>query len=187
MISGGGRSPRTRGPAIDRHLRGGRDDRYRPVSRFEFRDKNHPLRQRARGRGRRRWTGPPELRVAQAGGAYLLASDRDDRFLPVWYAPRAPRGALAADLDGDGRAEIFLSERGTGAPRTRIYGVSSAPAPPALAWQAIREPPATPSSGRPRPRSSAFRISPSTGCRRARSPSRERPRRASHLRPSPAR
>ncbi len=115
------------------------DDTFRVVTRFEFRDKNTPY-DNALAAGDTDGDGRPELLVAQAAGAYLLAADRDDRFLPVWFAPRAAGGGTrVADLDGDGRAEIFLSERVTESPVTRVFSAAPVGGAPPLAWQAIQE------------------------------------------------
>ncbi len=119
------------------------DDRYAAVSSFEFRDKNTPY-DNALAAGDADGDGRPEIAVAQAGGVYLLDPDRNDRFLPAWFAPRAAGGrALLADLDGDGADEILVSERGPEGPVTSIYARSLRQPATELVWEAVREPLAT--------------------------------------------
>ncbi len=115
------------------------DDTYVPVSRHEFRDKNTPY-DNALAAGDADGDDRPEIVVAQAGNVYLLDADRDDRFLPVWAAPRAQGGRVfLADLDGDAVAEILVTERIAEMPVTTIY--SRAVAQEAgLVWEAVQHP-----------------------------------------------
>jgi len=116
------------------------DDRYELASKLEFRDKNIPY-DNWLAAGNMDGDERPELAVAQAGGVYLLEADRDDRFLPVWYADRVGGGRVViADLNGDQAAEILVSGRGASGPVTTVYARPPAPSPPALVWRAIVHP-----------------------------------------------
>jgi hypothetical protein len=117
------------------------DNRFEVIEHYEFRDKNTPY-DNALAAGDVDGDGVPEVLVAQAGDLYLLAADRNDRYLPIWRVPRAPGGrAVIADLDGDGRSEILFSERIGGAPVTSIYSFEPVVgAPPAIAWQPVLHP-----------------------------------------------
>jgi hypothetical protein len=117
------------------------DNRYEVAAQYEFRDKNTPY-DNALAAGDVDGDGVPEVLVAQAGDIYLLAADRENRYLPIWRAPRIPGGRAAmADLDGDGPAEILFTEQVQGAPVTSIYGFMPATAAePALAWRPVLDP-----------------------------------------------
>jgi hypothetical protein len=116
------------------------DDRYRVAAELEFRDKNTPY-DNWLAAGDVDGDGRPEVAVAQAGSVVLLDSDRDDRFLPVWLVPRAAGGRVfVADLDGDGVAEIAVTERAADRPVTTIFSRSLTPAPASLEWRAVLDP-----------------------------------------------
>jgi hypothetical protein len=117
------------------------DDRYEVTASFEFRDKNTPY-DNALAAGDIDHDGRPEILVAQAGDIYLVAADRDRRYLPIWHASRGPGGRAAiGDLDGDGASEIIFTERSNGVPVTAVYSLAPAVKPePPLAWQPVLHP-----------------------------------------------
>ena len=117
------------------------DDRYEVTASFEFRDKNTPY-DNALAAGDVDHDGRPEVLIAQAGDIYLLAADRDRRYLPIWHAARAPGGRAAiGDLDGDGASEIIFTERSNGMPVTAVYSLAPPVKPePPIAWQPVLHP-----------------------------------------------
>jgi hypothetical protein len=116
------------------------DDRYAVATQYEFRDKNTPY-DNALAAGDVDGDGVPELLVAQAGDIYLLAADRENRYLPIWRARRAPGGRAAiGDLDGDGAGEILFSEQIQGTPVTSIYEMTTSEPATALAWRPVLHP-----------------------------------------------
>ena len=127
-------------PAVAIHEAPG-NDRYAVTSTFEFRDKNTPY-DNALAAGDVDGDGMVEVLVAQAGDVYLLAADRDDRFLPIWRAPREGGGRAAiVDLDRDGKAELLVSERSSAGPMLSVYAQRAAAASgPALPWEPVVHP-----------------------------------------------
>jgi hypothetical protein len=127
-------------PAVAIHEATG-GDRYAVTTTFEFRDKNTPY-DNALAAGDVDGDGAVEVLVAQAGDVYLLAADRDDRFLPIWRAPREGGGRAAiADVDGDGKAELLVTERSSAGPMLSVYTLRTAgETGPALAWAPLVHP-----------------------------------------------